>query len=72
MNWTTSSRLRVTTARPVRQFVCFQPMPLSCSCRQTTLGLTETVPSGVVLVPLKYWGRGSVECMLGNGVEDLL
>lgn len=54
MNCTTSSRDRVTTARPVRQLVCFQPMPLSCSCRQTTFGETFAVPSGPVVMLSKY------------------
>ena len=51
----TSSRRRVTTARPVRQSVCFQLMPLSCSWRQMTFFVSSAVPSESIRTPLKYY-----------------
>ena len=55
MNCTTSSRRLVTTALPVLQFVCFQLMPLSCSCRQITFGAFSPDPSASTMTPSKYW-----------------
>lgn len=71
MNWITSSRWRVTTARPVRQLLCFQAMPLSCSWRQTTFLLGVTEPSAAVFVVSKYYFCQSY-CTYGRNVYTYL
>lgn len=54
MNWTTNSLSLVTTARSVLKLVCFQPIPLSCSCKQTTFLEILDDPSGSVMTASKY------------------